>query len=208
MKKNKVLCLFILVIFLPLFSEENGIFAKKFYMPFSTNNRNKFSWSYVTQSGNFAVWRKPYKGIKGHYHAGLDFKNPGKRKGAVEAVYASAKGVVYSLHKNGPSSFVMIKHNLEGNRTIYSVYTHINDIVVSVGDTVDYTSVIGSFIDKKGLDKWGEYLNHIHFEILKTAPKFIGNENGHPVYSSYSIDCISRFDLYDKFYNPELFFEK
>lgn len=197
-----------ILLLIPVLSFEDGYYAKKFYLPFSAADRRKFSFSYVTESGKFAVWRKPYNGIKGHYHAGLDFRNPGRKKGACEAVYSSAAGKVISVHKNGPSSFVIIKHNIEGGRTVYTAYTHINDIVVSPGDTVDHLTVIGSFIDRKGLDKWGEYLNHIHFEILKIPPKYAGLEKGRKVYTSYSVDCISRFDLYDKFYNPELFFEK
>lgn len=191
------------MLFLPLWSE---FFADVFYLPIAVQNRRVFKESYVSSAGEFGIWRKPYKKLRGHYHAGIDFKNPGNTSGALEPVFACANGVVLSASSSNSSSYVIIRHSLRSGAVVYSAYTHICDIVVSPGDSVTHLSVIGSFIDRQKLDKWGEYLNHIHFEMLKTKPKSAGFAGGREIFSSYSVDITKKKDLGDYFYNPEIFF--
>ncbi len=200
MKKNKVL---LITIFLILYI---NIYCIKFYLPINVENRKIFKQSYLTNVGDFGIWRKPYNGLKGHYHTGIDFKNPGKSVGDLQPIFACAEGKVISIYSHGPSSTIIISHNL-GNKYVYSVYTHVSNIVVLPGDTVDHYTVIASFIDKPHLDTWGEYLNHLHFEILKIRPKYAGKYKGYDTYSSYSVSCFTKRDLFEKFYNPEIFFE-
>jgi len=188
---------------MPLLSD---LIADAFYVPISVAERRILKESYISPAGEFGIWRKPYNKIKGHYHAGIDFKNPGKMSGAIEPVYACANGIVFSAYKNKSSSYVIIEHNLRSGSKVYSTYTHISDIVVSVGDTVNEFTVIGSFIDKQNLDKWGEYLNHIHFEMLKTKPKSIGKADGKEIFASYSIDIAKKSELGKFFYDPKIFF--
>lgn len=204
MKKNKVLSV-IFIIFLSV-----GIFAEFytdiFYLPIDVENRRILKSKYISSCGDFGIWRKPYKKINGHYHAGIDLSNPGSKKGALEPVYACGNGIVISTIGSGSSSVVIIKHKLRNGDNVYSAYTHISDIVVSVNDTVNEHSVIGSFIDFAKLDKWGEYLNHIHFEILKVMPKNAGMRGANQIYSSYSIDFVNKKMLNEHFYDPKIFF--
>jgi len=204
MKKNKGFILILSVFFfIPLLSD---FFADAFYLPISVENRRILKQSYISPAGEFGIWRKPYNKIRGHYHAGIDLKNPGSKSGAIEPIYACASGVVLSVWSNRSSSCVIITHNLRAGGMVYSAYTHISDIVVSAGDTVDQYTVIGSFIDRPKLDKWGEYLNHIHFEMLKVRPKSAGRVNGREIYASYSIDILRKNELNKFFYDPKIFF--
>ncbi len=198
MKKNKAL---FLLLILPIFT--SGL---EFYLPIDVKNRRILKSSYITSVGEFGILRKSYNNIPSHFHSGIDIMNPGKKPGEINPVFACAEGKVISVLKNKSSSNVIIKHNLNDGRTIYSTYTHIVDIVVEPGDTVNHFSVIASFIDSEKLDKWGEYLDHLHFEILKIPPKFIGIRDNRQTYLSYSIDCKQIEELFEKFYNPILFF--
>ncbi len=200
MKKKKVLFLHGLITF--------GIFlnALTFYLPFQCENRRILKRAYITSCGDFGIYRKQYSGIPPHYHSGIDFKNPGGKPGDVEVIFASAEGKVISILNSNASSNIILKHNIDNNRVLFSTYTHICDIVVLPGDTVNKHTVLGSFIDAPRLDKWGEYLNHLHFEIMKVQPKYIGKRNGYDTYLPYSIDCTDKDTLYKYYYNPILFF--
>ncbi|PIP14354.1 MAG: hypothetical protein COX48_01315 [bacterium (Candidatus Stahlbacteria) CG23_combo_of_CG06-09_8_20_14_all_34_7] len=204
MKKNKVFFLLLcILLFMPLLGD---FFADVFYVPIAIENRRILKDDYITSTGEFGIWRKPYNNLRGHYHTGIDFKNPGKKLGAIEPVYACANGIVFSIYSNRSSSYVIIEHNLRTGKKVYSTYTHISDVVVAIGDTVNHFTVIGSFIDHRNLDKWGEYLNHIHFEILKTIPKLAGIVNERKIYTSYTIDIIKKSELTNYFYDPKIFF--
>lgn len=201
MRKNKVLYLIAFIAF--TFSSLAG---SLFYLPFQSEDRRTFKQEYITPAGQFGIWRKPYNSIQGHFHAGIDFVNPGKKKGDIQPVFACYYGKVVSIHRNGSSSFIIISHNIDNGKTIHSVYVHVDDIVVEPGDSVTPYTVIASFIDANKLDKWGEYLNHLHFEVLRADPKDGGYYKGKRFYSSYSIDCRTRDKLNRLYYNPELFF--
>lgn len=205
MKKNKVLFLIFLSIFLFLktFPE---LVTDIFYLPIDVENRRVLKPSYINSSGDFGIWRKPYRGINGHYHTGIDFKNPGNKKGALEPIFSCGVGIVKSVIKNGPSSTVIIEHTLRNNRKVYSVYLHISDIMVSPNDTVDEKTVLGSFIDYKKLDKWGEFLNHLHFEMMKVPPKFVGMDRGDSIFNSYSIEIKKKNIIDDYYFDPKIFF--
>ncbi|MFO8062793.1 MAG: M23 family metallopeptidase [bacterium] len=179
--------------------------ADMFYLPFRASDRRVLKDRYITPSGEYGIWRKPYNNIPGHFHSGIDFKNPGSRPGEIEPVFSCSSGRVVSVLNNGSSSSVIIRHRHNGGY-IYSTYTHITDIVVSPGDSVSHRSVIASFIDKPHLDVWGEYLNHLHFEILKKEPMYIGIRQNTKTYLSYSIECRTGKQLNELFYNPRLFF--
>lgn len=200
MKKKKVFSL-MLCLLIPFLLQ-----ALTFYLPADIGNRRVLHGSDITPAGQFGIYRKPYNNIDAHYHTGIDIRNPGSTPGEINAVYASAEGTVISVLSNGSSSNVIIRHRIEDGRIIYTAYTHVSDIVVQPGDTVTHHTVIASFIDSEKLGKWGEYLNHLHFEFLKSPPKYIGYREGRKTYLSYSIDCKNREQLYEMFYNPILFF--
>lgn len=205
MKKNKVffLIFFLIFIFSKIYSE---LTADIFYLPMDVEDRRVLKKFYINTEGDFGIWRKQYKGIKGHYHTGIDLKNPGNKKGALEPIFSCGVGVVKSVIKNGPSSTVIIEHTLRNNKKVYSVYIHISDIMVNINDTVDEKSVLGSFIDYKNLDRWGEFLNHLHFEILKVPPRFIGINNKDSIFNSYSINITKKKEIDDYYFDPKIFF--
>ncbi|MEO0237999.1 MAG: M23 family metallopeptidase [candidate division WOR-3 bacterium] len=205
MKKNKVffLVFFSIFFFSKTFSE---LITDIFYLPIDVENRRVLKSFYINPEGDFGIWRKPYKGIKGHYHTGIDFKNPGSKKGALEPIFSCGIGIVKSVIKNGPSSTVIIEHTLRNNKKVYSVYLHISDIMVNINDTVDEKTVLGSFIDYKNLDKWGEFLNHLHFEMLKVPPKFVGFDRGDSIFNSYSINIKRKDEIDDFYFDPKIFF--
>ncbi|MDD3803088.1 MAG: M23 family metallopeptidase [bacterium] len=206
MKKNKgLISIFLLIAFMPVFAD---FFADVFYLPINVSERRILKEKYICLAGDFGIWRKPYNNLKGHYHTGIDIKNPGEFSGAIEPVFACANGVVLSVNSSRASSYVIVEHNLRSGGRVYSAYTHISDIMVSPGDSVNHLSVLGSFIDHQKLDKWGEYLNHVHFEMLKAYPKKVGTANNRDIYSSYSVDITKKSEISKYFFNPRIFFLK
>ena len=61
-------------------------------------------------------------------------------------------------------NIIIIQHRLPGEETVFSVYTHVKELMVKVGDTVKRRQQISSV--GKGY-KNTTYTAHLHFEIRR-----------------------------------------
>ena len=82
----------------------------------------------------------PLSGGGWRYHAGVDISNSSGTK-----VYSVSDGKVVTTHRTdngGYGLYVVIQHNING-RIYTSLYGHLRQINVSVGDIVNKNTVIG-----------------------------------------------------------------
>jgi len=100
--------------------------------------------------------RHPYEPL---YHAGEDWWIPG-RNVAGEKVYTVADGIVEYSGDWNPGDAIIIKHLLPNGEVWYSMYGHLSNRKVSVGQLVTRGDTIAEIFNE-----WGN--SHLHFEIRK-----------------------------------------
>ena len=115
-------------------------------------------------------------------------------------VLAASAGKVVSIYAQEPHRAIMIEHFLP-EKKVYTVYAHITNIQVEIGDKVDINSYIANLMNAEQLDRYGWEFNHLHFEILKTTRL---GEDGKLL--SYSTRCKTKKEIYRRYYDPILFF--
>ena len=103
------------------------------------------------------------------WHAGEDWfaiDGAGKVRGgaaAGEPVYAVANGVVTWAQNLGTEGNVLvIEHHLDGEEKVWSVYWHLTDVRVAVGEAVELGEIV-SVIHDRGFN------SHLHWEIRAFA---------------------------------------
>lgn len=115
-------------------------------------------------------------GPQGDWHSGIDISKPAnyeKTSYEGEPVYASAMGVVLGIVNNnttkGMGNKVVIAHDMEGTGLgqTSTVYGHLKDVKVKVGDKVNTNSIIGT-VGNTG----ASFGAHLHFEIRLNREKF------------------------------------
>lgn len=118
---------------------------------------------------------------RGGYHSGCDFNGiGGGNTDEGEPVYSAARGKVVFCKdlKGGWGKVVILAHRLEEgtNPQIYqTIYAHLKDCHVNIGDTVCRGEQIGSIGTANG-----QYLAHLHFEICPSQVTEAGLTAYHP----------------------------
>ncbi len=159
---------------------------KEVVLPFNSfGNRANYSDLKPKMLDGFGAYR-----IAGHKHAGLDIKGEFN-----EPVYPIGLGMVREIYGAFPYTTVLIEHHLPSNEIVYSGYTHLENIEVTVDQIVTQNTKLGRLFSEEELKKANFYANHIHFEIRKTLERFQG----------ISIKCFSQQDLNKYFYDPAIF---
>lgn len=159
------------------------------YLPLSSfQDRNRCSDLSKRSLDGFGAYRKA-----GHKHAGLDI-----RADFGEAVFPIGKGKVRAIYSEFPYLTVIIEHRTPAGEVFYSSYTHIEDISVKEGDSVDETTPVCRAFNRDEFAKSGFDKNHIHLEIRKTIDD----------YKRISIHCYTEDDLNRYFYDPLVFISK
>jgi hypothetical protein len=74
-----------------------------------------------------------------------------------------------------------------------------------VGDLVNPYDPIARFMNKNELEKYGWQFDHLHFEILKMAPRRLRVNKKTPFrfYGTYCLECYNKKDLEMYYHNPE-----
>lgn len=127
----------------------NGSFSGKLIWPLSSNSKN-----YNVITSTFGPRRSPVAGASSN-HRGIDM---GVSIGT--PVYASADGYVVSVMQTGArGKFILIKHADD----LYTRYQHLNSYVVSAGQYVKQSQIIG-YSGNTGIGSGP----HLHYEVLKT----------------------------------------
>ncbi len=135
--------------------------AYSFYSPFREQGNLSFEHYLPRVIAKFGDHRSSH--IYGHKHTGIDIKG---RYG--EAVYAIGDGKVIHIFRDFPHTTIYIRHSIGTGLFIYSVYMHLEEIAVDIGDHVSKETKIGRLFNKR------ECINsnfntppHLHFEIRK-----------------------------------------
>lgn len=169
---------------------ESKLLAFQFFTPYKNEKRQSFYSIRKRGAGYFGDYRASY--IKGHKHSGLDLK------GALnEKVYSISNGIVYNIHLGFPHRTILVAHLSPKGDFFYSVYKHIEDIKVSVSNTIDENGLIGRLFNALESKK-AHFIPHIHFEIRKNF-----DDEGSASWSSKS-----KTALLKHFYNPYSFMRK
>jgi len=147
-----------------------------FFSPFLETDRRDLSLVKKRITGIYGEYRRSYK--PGHFHAGLDLKGNFN-----ENVYAIGFGWIVQTFRQFPHRSVVVEHHLPDGRILYSMYVHIEDIQVQVGDWVDENTPLARLFNEEELERadFGTP-NHLHLEIRKTLA-----DKGWASYASMSL---------------------
>jgi len=163
----------------------------EFFSPFDETDRKSFELIERRITGVYGEYRRSYK--PGHHHAGLDLKGNFNEK-----VYALGFGWVVQIFRQYPHRSVIIEHHLSGGNILYSMYVHVEDIQVQVGDWVDANTHIARLFNEEELERadFGTP-NHLHLEIRKTLA-----DRGRASYASMSMAELNKVCM-----DPLIFFK-
>jgi len=170
----------------------DSITCYEFFSPFSESDRQSFPLIKKRVVGVYGEYRRSYK--PGHHHAGLDLWGAFN-----ETVYPIGYGWVVRVFREFPHRSVVVEHHLSDGDVLYSMYVHIEDIKVKVGDWVDERTAMARVFNQKELDdaKFNTP-NHLHLEIRKSLA-----DRGRASYASMSMRILNRVCL-----DPLQFFKK
>jgi murein DD-endopeptidase MepM/ murein hydrolase activator NlpD len=148
----------------------------EFFSPFLETDRKSLSLIKKRITGIYGEYRRSYK--PGHFHAGLDLMGDFNEK-----VYTIGFGWIVQIFRQFPHRSVIVEHHLPDGRILYSMYVHVEDIQVQVGDWVDENTPLARLFNEEELDRadFGT-LNHLHLEIRKTLA-----DRGRASYASMSL---------------------
>ena len=172
-------------------SAESSLVCKAFYSPFDDPDRKSFQSVKNRLVGSFGEYRRSYK--PGHLHAGIDLEGTYNEK-----VLAIGRGQVHTIFRDFPHQSVIVKHHLPEGKHLFSVYTHVEQVTVNVGDWVDENTSLARLFSEDELKRanFGTP-NHLHLEIRKSMA-----DEGRASYSSMTRQELNQFCL-----NPVEFFK-
>ncbi len=182
--------------------------SSDWFLPIMAGDRQSWESVRLTRIGCFGLYRKPRPHVPAHLHTGIDIMRPSHNY-RNEPVLAAAPGKVVSVRDDGPFAQIIIEHQIEDEKCVWTVYEHISGITVSIGDKVFPDTVVARFMNKNELDQYGWQFDHLHFEVLKQRPRPLQPDKSKPfrLYATYSLECYTESDLRRYYYNPIEFFE-
>lgn len=195
--KTKIIVLFLLLLTnsvmsgMIVYADSAVPFCTTFFTPFQEKERDAYRTFLKRCSGSYGDYRK--SDVPGHLHAGQDLM--GKR---AEQVYAVGVGRVAYRYWIFPNETVVLEHRLPNGETVYSVYTHIRDIQVKIGDPVNENTVIGRLFSAEEMKKARFSSVHLHFEIRKIMDDF-----GRASHTSMSKKELDKYCI-----DPKIFLKK
>ena len=160
----------------------------------------------LTSIGQFGRPRQARPGVPAHLHTGVDIRRPGDNYEG-EPVFPATAGVVISFRDDGPFAQLILEHPGCDAGIVWTVYEHVAEIAVAVGDRVSTDQPVGRFMNRSELDRFGWQFDHLHFEIMRQRPRPVEPmvETPHRLYGTYSLECFTRTDLEEHYYDPETF---
>ncbi len=132
--------------------------------------------------------------VQGHKHSGIDIQG-----NYSETVYPISIGIVTNIFRAFPHKTIYIRHNDIKGSPFYSVYIHVEDIQVNVGDLVEANTPIARIFNREELEssKFGTP-PHLHFEIRHSI-----TDKGDATFKSMSTSELDRYCI-----DPVMFFKK
>lgn len=173
-----------------------------FFLPIQTQSRQELSSIKLTSIGQFGLVRKERPLVPSHLHTGIDFARPNENY-INEPVFPIFSGTVISVRNDGPFAQIIIRHQKD-KMIFWTLYEHVSEIRVSVGDQVNPLNPIARFMNREELNKFGWQFDHFHFEILKKEPLKIPVNSKLPqrMFSAPTLTCFTETDLEKNYYNP------
>jgi len=171
-------------------------------LPIKTNDRQDWSTVLKEHDAHFKALRAAFGPVKLHYHTGVDIRN-GSFSISGEPVFAIASGKVVAIEDPHPQRRIIVEHVLPNREKVWSVYIHIIDEQVKVGDTVDSETAMARLMNAAELEIYSQDYNHVHLEIMKKLPPYAAE-----FYQQKTFTCFAESEVDDFFYNPELFFKE
>jgi murein DD-endopeptidase MepM/ murein hydrolase activator NlpD len=161
--------------------ENTSRVCDEFFSPFNETDRKNLSLIEQRITGIYGEYRRSYK--PGHHHAGLDLRGDFNEK-----VYALGFGWVVQIFRQFPHRSVVVEHHLPDGNILYSMYVHVEDIQVRVGDWVDENTHLARLFSEEELESadFGT-ANHLHLEIRKTLA-----DRGRASYASMSMTELNK----------------
>lgn len=158
------------------------LIGKEFYSPFNDPDRKSFESIKRRLIGSYGEYRKSYK--PGHLHAGIDLKGSFN-----EIIYAIGCGQIHLIFRDFPHQTVIVKHHLKAGGLLFSVYTHIEQVKVSIGEWVDERTPLARLFNEDELNQanFGTP-NHLHLEIRKSVA-----DEGRASYTSMTRQNLNKF---------------
>lgn len=180
----------------------------KVSLPIDAHNRNNIYSISLTEIGEFGIVRKSRPRVPEHLHTGIDIKRPNNNYGS-EPIFSITDGVVISKREDGPFGQLIIEHEYRGE-IFWTVYEHIAGINVELYQSVNSNNPIARFFNRDELEMYGWQFDHFHFEVLKKRPIEIQQNKQKPqrLFRSYTLECYSKEQLDNHFYNPLEFLEE
>jgi len=134
--------------------------ALSVHTPFLESSRTAWKTLHRRTISVYGAPRTTY--VSGHLHAGIDLKGkPG------ELVYPIALGTVVEIQLSFPNRTVVVRHDLPDQPPLYSRYTHVEEIQVGVGDTVDPQTPLARLFTRQEQQAARFGVIHLHLEIRK-----------------------------------------
>ena len=132
--------------------------------------------------------------VQGHKHSGIDIKGCFN-----ETVHPIGNGIVIDIFRDFPHKTIYIQHHKSEDILFYSVYIHVEDIQVNVGDYVSENSPIARIFNNEelALADFGKP-PHLHFEIRHNI-----DDRGEATFKSMNITDLNEYCI-----DPLKFFEK
>ncbi len=120
----------------------------------------------------------------GHKHAGIDI-----RGNYSDNVYPICKGRVIKVFRDSPHRTICIRHFDKLGKRYYSMYLHVEDITVLVGDEVSENTRIGRLFTKKELEESEFHTEpHLHLEIRHSI-----DDGGDATFNSMSLSELKKY---------------
>lgn len=133
--------------------------CRTIYAPLADPDRRSFASLRRRLTGVYGDYRKSFR--PGHLHAGIDIQGPFK-----DPVFAIGKGKVHLVFRDFPNLSVVVAHSMPDGEVLYSLYCHVQDVRVAVGDEVDENTALARLFSETELAEadFGTP-NHLHLEI-------------------------------------------
>ena len=173
--------------------------ARDWKLPINTVDRQNLGTLFFEHDAHFKALRAAFDNIKQHYHTGLDIRS-GRIDFAGEPVYAIATGKVIAIEDPPPQRRITIQHLLPNGKKIWSVYIHIIEETVAIGEIVDSETMIARTMNAAELEVYGSEYNHVHLEIMKKLPP-----PASAYYQRKTFTCYTEQEVDKYYYDPELF---
>jgi len=172
----------------PMVSASNG----RFFLPLNSFETPDLKSLEKRVIGRYSDRRCSF--VRGHKHAGIDIQG---RYG--EPIYPIGKGRVINIFRDFPNQTIYIKHVGPKHTVFYSVYIHVADVRVEIGDAVSENTVIARMFNQKelALSDFGTS-PHLHLEIRHSV-----KDNGQATFSCMTLEELSQYCI-----DPMVFFQK